>query len=504
MQVLERAVGKLKGAGVAAHGDDGVDHALRRALGQSLARPEEHQANPYENRKEPVMTALPPQPAKEVEPLPRRAVGATEGPAEAERPAPQLVATREETTASAPEVAAPAAGRRLFENLPETERGHGGGGSGGTGDGSGGTPPSEPRNRKGGIGTWVGAALAIVLIGGVSYWTYKLGQRDAMDVPVIAALDGPIRDVPEETGGTTMVNQGLAVNQVLEGEGTGEIAAEVVTAPGEVRVTSEDLPRGALDQLIATRKPNARPDRIPGLVEQQTAALEVMGIYDDDAKQVIAEFEERVALDRTVEEVKPEAEAPVATEGPIVRVLSVTPVDTETPILPTEDGVQVAEITPESLVNPTVSLTDAAVVPEANDGPSFAPDLTAAPRARPAIARRAPETEIDAAVVSVVSTPTAATPQTDNLDVIPLPSGTRMIQIGAYASEAVAREEWVRFSRLHDDLLGTKEHYVQRTNNSGRIFYRLRVAGYSNKEETRAACAALSARGLPCITATVE
>lgn len=79
-----------------------------------------------------------------------------------------------------------------------------------------------------------------------------------------------------------------------------------------------------------------------------------------------------------------------------------------------------------------------------------------------------------------------------------------MIQLGAYASEAVARQQWDRLSNQHDDLLGSKDHYVQRTDSSGKIFYRLRVAGYDTKEDTRAACAAISARGLPCITVTLR
>ena len=79
-----------------------------------------------------------------------------------------------------------------------------------------------------------------------------------------------------------------------------------------------------------------------------------------------------------------------------------------------------------------------------------------------------------------------------------------MIQLGAYDSETVARREWDRFQRQHSDLLGGKDNYVQRIESSGRIFYRLRVAGYETRADTRAACSALSARGVPCMTATVR
>ena len=170
-------------------------------------------------------------------------------------------------------------------------------------------------------------------------------------------------------------------------------------------------------------------------------------------------------------------------------------------------------VEPESTEETTEAETLVAAlvpVPPAGEGSIFAPTMGTNPKRRPSVNAEM-QNAVDAAVSAVlqsaapkpVNEPTerAAAP---DLDIIPLPAGTRMVQIGAYASEAVARQQWQRFAGLHGDLLGDKEHYVQRTNNSGKIFYRLRVAGYETKEDTRAACSALSARGLPCISVTLR
>jgi len=163
-------------------------------------------------------------------------------------------------------------------------------------------------------------------------------------------------------------------------------------------------------------------------------------------------------------------------------------------------------------------------LPPLGEGSIYAPAVMKTPQARPADLNVAMANAVNAALETVLAESTtspeivkpeaaeapvtvaAATDAatTGTLDTIPLPDGTRMIQIGAYGSEAVARQQWDRLSSQHEDLLGAKDHYVQRTNNSGKVFYRLRVAGYDNKSDTQSACAALSARGLPCITVTLQ
>ena len=77
--------------------------------------------------------------------------------------------------------------------------------------------------------------------------------------------------------------------------------------------------------------------------------------------------------------------------------------------------------------------------------------------------------------------------------------GTRMVQLGAYGSEAVAKRQWDLIINANSDLLGAKRRYIQRTQSNGKTFYRLRASSFETLEASRAACSALSARGVPCI-----
>jgi hypothetical protein len=52
--------------------------------------------------------------------------------------------------------------------------------------------------------------------------------------------------------------------------------------------------------------------------------------------------------------------------------------------------------------------------------------------------------------------------------------------------------------------LSSKNLYVERTTANARVFYRLRVAGFADAEETRKMCDALRARGVACIPVTLQ
>ena len=61
---------------------------------------------------------------------------------------------------------------------------------------------------------WIGALTSLALIAGLSAWGYQLAVRDVSGVPVIVALEGPMRVAPEDPGGQLAAHQGLAVNAV--------------------------------------------------------------------------------------------------------------------------------------------------------------------------------------------------------------------------------------------------------------------------------------------------
>lgn len=88
---------------------------------------------------------------------------------------------------------------------------------------------------------WLGAGLSVSLVIGLGFWGYQLTIRDVTDVPVVRALEGPLRIQPDDPGGETAAHQGLAVNTV-QSDGTVQTPADrVVLAPAPINLSDEDL-----------------------------------------------------------------------------------------------------------------------------------------------------------------------------------------------------------------------------------------------------------------------
>lgn len=98
---------------------------------------------------------------------------------------------------------------------------------------------------------WAGAGLSVLLIAGLAVWGWKLWQRDVSGVPVVRALEGPMRVAPENPGGLASEYQGLSVNRIAEQKAPG-VVERVVLAPPPVPLNPrEDLPMGALAPMEA-------------------------------------------------------------------------------------------------------------------------------------------------------------------------------------------------------------------------------------------------------------
>ena len=102
------------------------------------------------------------------------------------------------------------------------------------------------------------------------------------------------------------------------------------------------------------------------------------------------------------------------------------------------------------------------------------------------------------------SAPAAAAAPAEAREVSRVSAGTRLVQLGAYDSEAITRQAWRQLVAANSDLLSSKSLYVERATNNARVFYRLRVAGFQNTDQTRQLCEALRARGIACIPVTLQ
>ena len=71
------------------------------------------------------------------------------------------------------------------------------------------SPSAEHEARRiGRIVNAAGALLSISLLAGMGLWSYRLMVRDVSGVPVIQALDGPMRVSPADPGGRQAAYQG--------------------------------------------------------------------------------------------------------------------------------------------------------------------------------------------------------------------------------------------------------------------------------------------------------
>lgn len=87
-----------------------------------------------------------------------------------------------------------------------------------------------------------GAVVSVGLVVGLALWGYRLAVRDVSGVPVVRALEGPIRVAPETPGGDIADYQGLAVNEVAA-VGTASTPPErLMLAPRPVELALDDAP----------------------------------------------------------------------------------------------------------------------------------------------------------------------------------------------------------------------------------------------------------------------
>ncbi len=275
-----------------------------------------------------------------------------------------------------------------------------------------------------------GALASLALVAGIGIWGYKLMVRDVSGVPVVRALEGPMRVQPEDPGGREAAHQGLAVNAVAA-QGIAEAPADRLTlAPNPVELADEDQPASVVSE------PNAAVDDV------KEGSVQSM-------------------VDRLIAEIMPDQ---ARDENSVARAAT-----------------QMAPMAAGS----TAQDETTAVIPAVVKGPGPARSL----RPQPRPARSGQPVAASPAVVRPVIEVEAAS----------LPAGTRLAQLGAYDSAEIARQEWDQMAGRFGDYLEGKSRVIQKASSGGRIFYRLRVAGFDDLSDARRFCAVLVAGAADCI-----
>lgn len=102
------------------------------------------------------------------------------------------------------------------------------------------------RGRVGRTVHLMGAAMSVALVAGLAVWGYKLLVRDVTGVPVIRAIEGPMRIQPDDPGGNRAAHQGLAVNRIAAVGDAAPPPETILLAPRSADLEAEDMAQGLL------------------------------------------------------------------------------------------------------------------------------------------------------------------------------------------------------------------------------------------------------------------
>ncbi|WP_197917897.1 SPOR domain-containing protein [Thiosulfatihalobacter marinus] len=318
---------------------------------------------------------------------------------------------------------------------------------------------AAPTQNTGKVVTWAGAVLSLALVAGTGVWGYKLLVRDVSGVPVVRALEGPMRKKPDNPGGEPAENQGLAVNKVAADGSAEKPADRLVLAPPPIQLSERDaVVEATRAPVLETEKlekpaPRSKPDAIkapPALKSGEALTVEEL------AAQLAA------------------GAAPLSESGPA-----------DTPPVKT----RVAALTPES------EPAKASPKPVIKGG--MKRSLRPVPRPATLAAPQAEQVQLASATPAIEAAPKA-------VDAADIPVGTRMVQLGAFASPEIAAAEWDKLSTRFSDYLGEKTRVIQKASSGGKVFYRLRAMGFADVSDARRLCSALKAENADCIPVTTR
>jgi hypothetical protein len=323
---------------------------------------------------------------------------------------------------------------------------------------------------------WGGALLSILLIAGLATWGWKLWVRDVSGVPVVRALEGPMRVAPADPGGVASEYQGLTVNRIAEQRVEEVLTEQVVLAPQPTTLDEGE------DLAMADLPPVPVEDPAP-VFEDTTAALveaPAQGLDDAPAMASAAPLlEDEEFLPLAAEEgslANPEISSLTMEEDDAATVAA-----QQSPSEPTATDLAVALALGLKPDEPVQKIEAAANVPTISPRPQIRP-----------------------ANLQLVSAPQAQNDETGAIVAATVPSGTRLVQLGAYGSKEVAQVEWRNAMAQFGDYMVGKEPIVQEAQTGGRSFYRLRASGFTDLADARRFCAVLVADGANCIPVVQE
>jgi len=291
------------------------------------------------------------------------------------------------------------------------------------------------------------ALLVLAMFGGVVWLAYTQGvARGRGETPVLTAANGPEKVAPTQAGGSNVPYQGFKIYeqpapQDDDGEAAPKPAAPQAAAPAPKPSVAEAAPQPA----PVAAPPVAAPVPKPAPVAQTPPPAA--------AKPAPAKVEAKPA--ETKAAAKP-AEAPAKSVAQLIQQANNSPAA-------------------KPVTTPVTNPAPVAAMPAPVGGPA-----TGAPR----------QLGAPVAAAAPVAKPAAAAPAK---------SGGYVLQIGAYKSRAEADAAWKTYKAKHASLLSGYSSDVQQADLGEKgTWYRLRIAGFGEREVASALCDRLKADGGGC------
>lgn len=285
---------------------------------------------------------------------------------------------------------------------------------------------------------FAGALTSLALIAGLAVWGYKLAVRDVNGVPVIQAMDGPMRISPVNPGGEVADHQGLAVNDVAAVGVATPPPEKLVLAPRPMELAPEDASGLAVSMLPGLSEASAPTDALTANADLALAAAPVVESADPT----------EVAIDAALAEALGE----VPEDVPVDLAVALVP---DPSLEPAPEGAILASIRP---------------------------------KARPGVRAETPVSEVMTAL-----------PAPNEVDPATLTPGTRLVQFGTFDTAEEARAAWAVLQGRFGELMTEKAMVVQPAESGGRTFYRLRAHGFEGEDDARRFCSAFVAQDATCI-----
>lgn len=300
----------------------------------------------------------------------------------------------------------------------------------------------------------LGAVVSVGLIAGLMWWGYQLVVRDVSGVPVVRALEGPMRVAPEDPGGELASYQGLAVNNIpAQGEAQ-KPADRLVLAPAPTGLEDGDQPAVAAAPPAAGDATATKPVPAP----------------------------------RDVPTAQPTQSAEPAPTDPVQSAGLTPPAET-----PTSAPAATATDDLDAAINAALSEATGASTQTAPDKP-----LVIVPSDLGGVTKSIVPLQRPGNLVVVAATSRDADGVASMLP-SEIPAGTRLTQLGAFDSREIAVNQWRELSARFPEFMAGKVRVIEEAQSGGKLFFRLRAHGFEGLADARRFCAAFVAADQNCI-----